>query len=256
MRKNVALTDSLEKCLAVYALAAGAAGVGLLATALPAQANIVFDNTHVFINAGSGASLVFLPLPGRVDLAFRDVLGHSSKKTSFGLFAGTVTTAGDIVACMAPVGSKLMCGGGEVDPGVLTKGDIIGAGDSFSSQLILAVNQKVCKIGTACRSVAGGSWANRNGYLGFKWSSSGKSYFGWAELTVNANVVNGETAQVFGLAYEACAGQPITAGQTSGGASCAPPPPTPTPEPGSLTLSLLALGAIGLLALRRKKLAA
>jgi hypothetical protein len=98
----------------------------------------------------------------------------------------------------------------------------------------------------------GGAWANKSGYLGFKFSSRGQNYFGWAKLHVTADHIKGETGYIPEYAYNTCPGQSITAGQTTS-APC-PTAPTPTPEPS--TLSLLALGAAGLRVLRRRRLAA
>ena len=88
-------------------------------------------------------------------------------------------------------------------------------------------------------SVSGSSfpWDGKAGYLGFKFTSHSKSYFGWAKMAFN---VGGSSAKLTEYAYDTVPGQTIDAGQTSS-----------VPEPG--TLSLLALGAVGLLALRKRR---
>ena len=51
-RKPVVLSESAERRLGTYALAAGAAGVTILALALPAEARIVYTATHVKLVQG------------------------------------------------------------------------------------------------------------------------------------------------------------------------------------------------------------
>ena len=53
------LSDSVHLQLSAYALAAGAAGVGMLALAQPAEAKIVYTKTHMVI---AGAEQYYLDL--------------------------------------------------------------------------------------------------------------------------------------------------------------------------------------------------
>ena len=74
------------------------------------------------------------------------------------------------------------------------------------------------------------------GYLGFDFAHR----FGWAKMTFSSNFF-GLSAHLTEFAYNTVPGQAIFAGQTS------------VPEPGTATLVLLALGALGLGALRGRK---
>jgi hypothetical protein len=58
-RRTVTLSQSLNRDLSVYALAAGAAGIGAVAMPQPAQAQIVYTPAHEVLEAGSSASIDF-----------------------------------------------------------------------------------------------------------------------------------------------------------------------------------------------------
>ncbi|BBO86547.1 hypothetical protein DSCO28_71130 [Desulfosarcina ovata subsp. sediminis] len=77
-----------------------------------------------------------------------------------------------------------------------------------------------------------------SGYMGIKFKISGSWHYGWIEASINAA---GDEITLYSWAYEDVAGQPIDAGDTG----------SPVPIPGSL--ALLASGAAGLAALRRRK---
>jgi hypothetical protein len=219
--EKASLPQALEKHLAVYALAAGAAGVSALALAPSAQASIITYTTPTTI--GHNTSL-FIPT---IDLSFR----NSSLR-------GPSTVSGTLFA-------RELNGGFVSSP--LAKGAPIDRGLAFKTSAALASGVFNTRLGTGA---SGKPWANKSGYLGFEFfnSNGSKSYFGWLHMDVTANAKSGITAVISDLAYDTVPGQEILAGQTS--------QPSPTPEPGSFTLSLLALGAAGLFVLRKRKLAA
>lgn len=83
---------------------------------------------------------------------------------------------------------------------------------------------------------------DRRGYLGLMFDGVGDSYYyGWADIMLSADF---KTATLYGYAYDNT-GAPIIAGDT-GGAGAAP-----VPEPA--TISLFAMGAAGLAAVRRRQ---
>jgi len=97
-----------------------------------------------------------------------------------------------------------------------------------------------------------GTYLKSSGYVGFKNPTTGE--LGWAKVDVDARASfrwwpyvpynRVDVAGTIGPIYEgSCSGQPLLTGETS----CAPP----VPEPSSITL--LALGAVGMMALRRKR---
>jgi hypothetical protein len=213
-RESEPLPERVNKRLTAYALAAGAAGVGLLALAEPARADIITVTIPISIPAHS--------------IGILKINGHSELK-----FFPTITTFGtktmDILGGFRAFPS--LEGAFMLPP--LAKGAPIGPRAKFFD-----FAEVVCSV---CQTFGGGTtrgpWGRKSGYLGFEFLSNSKTHFGWAHLKVGTNPFS---AYISEFAYDTVPGQSIEAGQTS-----------PIPEPGTLTL--LALGAAGLAVLRRRK---
>jgi len=213
---GAALPESVSKRLTAYALAAGAAGVSSLALAEPARADIIVVTTPISI-PGS------LTINGKKVLSLIPNFAAGSSR-----FQSSLLARG---ACCASYRGSFV-----VSP--LAKGALIGPGRAFTYYAELAVGIVAVSFGHK----TSGPWANKSGYLGFKFVSNSKTDFGWAHLKVNVrqSVLPIMSGSISEFAYDAVPGQTIRAGQTSA-----------IPEPG--TLSLLALGAAGLAVLRRRK---
>lgn len=86
-----------------------------------------------------------------------------------------------------------------------------------------------------------------NGFFGFRFTDAGltNQFYGWAEL--NLNKASPGTVTINRWAYNNVAGGSIKVGQTTADTSI--------PEPGTLSLTLLGLGAGGVRAWRKRKLA-
>jgi hypothetical protein len=102
-----------------------------------------------------------------------------------------------------------------------------------------------------------GPWVGaQNKYLGFSFVIHGKVHYGWARLNVSAKSIFTATA-VTGYAYETVPNTPIVTGQTKSADGAVPQASAPDvlnpPVRQALSLGLLACGASGLAAWRKKE---
>ncbi|MGA2052313.1 MAG: hypothetical protein ABSH19_03270 [Opitutales bacterium] len=80
-----------------------------------------------------------------------------------------------------------------------------------------------------------------NQYIGFEFGINGQYHYGWANITISST---GQGVTINDWAYNSIAGQSIQAGQV------------PEPSQAAIGLGLLALGAAGVSAYKRRKIAA
>jgi hypothetical protein len=199
-RQTVQLSDSLQRKLNAYALAASAAGVGMLALAQPAEARIVYTPAHEEIGPNQ---TVALDLTHDGDADF--ILWEFS-------FCNTDFCRSQLL--VRPIGEGLGAEGRyERSSGwgwayALNKGSRIGRGHPFSAKyMVAAFGSSTCNIG--------GFWCDvKNRYLGLRFKSHGKTHYGWARLSVKATSFI--TATLTGYAYETVPNKPIIAGKTHG----------------------------------------
>ena len=133
----------------------------------------------------------------------------------------------------------------------LAAGYLLPAGGSQSYRNLLSKSFDADAIGIDANAKNFTSGAD--GFFGFRFTDAGlaNQFYGWAEL--NLNTTSPGTATINRWAYESCTGQSITAGATSGGATTCGG--STVPEPDALSLTLLGLGAGGVRAWRKRKLA-
>ena len=237
-RKTAHLSDSVLHQLNLYALAASAAGVGVLALAQSAEAKIVYTKTHVVI----GTNNIY-----ELDLNHDGLADFKIDNHSF--FTDTIVatlSAFPAQANNAVVGAQPQIGF-PYYAYALKPGATVGPKQPFSGGW----------MAWSDGANRAGRWANVRGrYLGLKFRIKGKIHYGWARL--NVTVGNSRiSATLTGYAYETIPNKPIIAGSTKGpdqwdaegidtGASLTNPIPD-SPQPASL--GTLALG----LPLRRRK---
>ena len=229
-RTTSILSESLGRQLNAYALAASAAGVGVLALARSAEAKIVYTPKHLQLQGGTPYP-IDLNRDGKVDFflfegggstsAQNDVFGYLKvchqphhKSGSFGSYLCisstsatnalnqvTAATSGDAAALRA--GAKIQHNGRFGGKGVA-----------------VAMGSIAYKRSTSGGTSWAGPWMNagngvKNRYLGLKFKINGKFHFGWARLTV-ATQKRSFTATLTGYAYETIPGKSIIAGKTKG----------------------------------------
>jgi hypothetical protein len=232
------LPESILQHLNMYAIAAGAAGVGVLALAQPVEAKIVYTPAHVVIGIDEKYS-IDLNHDGISDLVIGQFCFHS-----FAVFCNLYGTLRE--------GNGIEGGQHNDLAAALKAGANIGNTRQFSPYdtvfMAHSVNGKF----------QWGHWHYAEArYLGVEFRISGKKHFGWARLKNSS----GQGATLTGYAYETIAGKSIIARQTkeaadptndnlSSGASLTSPIPDKS-QPASL--GMLALGAQGVPLWRRKE---
>lgn len=252
-RTPAKLSDSINRSLNLYTLAATAAGVGMVALAQPAHAKIVYTPAHLKLGPFAEITLD-LNHDGKGDFVFSGSAGHKGSQTlnqflgvlrySPGMGNGIIGTTGRIPQASA-----------------LHAGARIGTGKVFNSFGSMA--QESIYFGKhSSSSHWKGQWANggkgvENRYLGLKFNVNGKMHFGWARLTVKTTK-GGFTTTLTGYAYETIPNKSIIAGKTKGaddkvGAEQVSSSSLAVPTPAPRTLGMLALGTQGIPLWRRKE---
>lgn len=233
-RTQINLSQPLQQRLNAYALAATAAGVGMLALTPPAQAEIVYTKAHVVI--GRYAVLSY-------DI---DLNGDGTGDVTINL-ASRVGDSHNFLRASRALGIDL--GGVRC---ALKAGSRIGPKKHFSATagLLTVTGGSNSTYGFASDTRNG--WKN-GAYLGIKFLINGEVHFGWARMTVKTQM-SGITILVSGYAYETIPNKPIIAGKTHGADDAEQPAPASLTIPAErpATLGLLALGAPGL-SLRKRK---
>ncbi len=244
------LSDSINGLLNRYALAAGAAGVGMLALAPPVEAKIVYTPAHekfpVTLDLNhDGIGDFVLALGGRVETGFRSQYAW--------VYAPRSNNKDEIVATAKR---------GYAPAVALRAGERIGPGRLFGGADILVAH--ATNYGRHSSSTLWeDQWANggkglKDRYLGLKFMISGQVHFGWARVTVTTSGKT-FTATLTGYAYETVPNKCIIAGKTKGPDEIdntigQTNPAALTPPPRAVaTLGLLAMGSPGLSIWRREE---
>ncbi len=211
------LSASLVHQLNMYALAASAAGVAVLALATPAEAKIVYTRAHKRLAPNSHFSLD-LNHDGIVDFKFyRGSFIYRSSGGGPSIFIDDVGVNGAIsgngAAGYSPCSS---C----ASASALPAGTSVAQGRRFGFTHM--AGRAILPSSIDCF----GPWAFvKNRYLGFQFSIQGSMHYGWARLNVGCTL-RGVNALLTGYAYETIANKPIITGRTKGTDSIAMEPAT------------------------------
>jgi hypothetical protein len=196
-RIRIGLSESVDHKLNMYALAAGAAGVGMLSLTPRAEAKVVYVATRVDISRYTGIVKLDLNNDGVVDFAF-----------------DPTSTSGYAPLKVVPASQANEVWGSGKDASALGRGVLIGPKGKFQQgPLLMAGEAGGCS--STCTSHSFGPWVDvTRGYLGLKFSIQGEIHYGWARLDVTASYV--PFAAITGYAYETIPNKPIITGRTKG----------------------------------------
>lgn len=217
-RTPSSLSDSLNQQLNLYALAAGAAGVGILALAQPAEAKIVY--THAWQRLPvNGEFFLDLNHDGINDFKFRiAVFDHTC-----GLAPQDCSSQASASWVVYPQAARNQVVGSGNYAAALRWGTRIGSKGPFlpASEVWMG---RLMSTGGGPRFY--GPWAASGGvsrrFLGLKFVINGKTHYGWARFNVKFSVDLAHrvkpnvVAVLSGYAYETVANKPIRAGHTHG----------------------------------------
>ncbi len=228
-------SKEFERQLRLYASAAAAAGVGLIALSSDARAEVIYTPAQYEIPIG--VKLIDINGDGIPDFAFTHTIGglSNSRLTSLHIDAlggNDVKVAGSYAAA-------------------LTKGEVIGGSGNFAVRNFMAGSH--IEFGSAPYGHQSfGPWSNvRNRYLGIMFNLNGEKHYGWIRLDV-IDKKSPLRALVTGYAYETIPNKSIQAGQTSGDDS-REHSQSIAPAKFGASLGMLAAGADFLLAWRRNE---
>lgn len=242
-RTAAKLPPSTHQRLSSYALAASAAGVGMLALTPPSEAEIVYAPPDRIVVISKGHSY-------NLDLNHDGITDFTLQVRTF---SGT-STFSSVLSARPAAGNGAR--GFETAQGApwasaLRAGAVIGRYQYFPGKLMAEI------VDTAGGSViSAGGWLNvKNRYLGLSFQINGKTHYGWARISVE--MVQGTlTAVLTGYAYETIANKSIIAGRTNDTEKNTAAGGTALngTAPDGATLGALAAGAPGLSTWRRGQL--
>jgi len=226
--KAAPLSSSLRHHLDMYALAASAAGVSLLALTPPAEARIVYTPTHKTITKNNGRYYLDVNHDKLTDYAF----WVSSLNGPLLQVRGSIycfhTAPNSVMGTFTQSFHALAF--------ALNKGSMISNQSGLSGYATMVFQQSGQWFG---------HWVNaKNRYLGLRFLDKHCSlHYGWARLSVKTTTTS-VSATLTGYAYETIANKGIIAGKTKG-------PDVITVEPA--TLGHLARGASAIPAWRQRE---
>ncbi len=209
------LSASISRQLNMYAIAAGAAGVSLLAMAQGAEARIIYTKTHHVIGA-NGVYNLDLNHDGTVDFLIQQI-GYCNSTTCLGFQRWLLAKEALGNAVQGSVGKSNRHYAAALNLGarIGPHQRFISGGNNGQSMIFVWEDQDLQIPYTY------GKWIDLNNrYLGLKFKIGKEIHFGWARLSVH-NQAGKISAVLTGYAYETVARKPIIAGQTEAVATAA-----------------------------------
>jgi hypothetical protein len=208
------LGKEIEKRLSVYAGAASAAGVSLLALATAAQGKVVYTPANIGI--GRGWLQLDVNNDGTADFSFS--ISNTYRGSSQSIFRGR--GAGQSNAIWGQ-GNFSWVGGGQskyVFASALEPRRTVGPSKlNFENggPWVMAAEREWEHDGSNFGTLTYGQWLyTKDRYLGLKFLIDGQTHYGWARLSVPGGLAQGAT--ITGYAYETIPNKPIITGKTKG----------------------------------------
>jgi hypothetical protein len=214
-RKTFKISDSLNRQLNTYALAASAAGVSVLALTGASEAKVVYTETHQVTRAGVPL-YIDLNHDGIKDFVLRTTIYAGSSGFDVGLDASGLRKN-------AVAGRRFSNSGYFFSAAsALPAGTQIGPERKFPVRFPVMAVELFNGVGSQYSDE--GPWAGkdngvRNRYLGLKFVIHGKVHYGWARVSVTLGhhrQFDDVSATLTGYAYETVPNKPIITGQTKG----------------------------------------
>jgi hypothetical protein len=194
-RKPSNLSESLQRHLNAYALAASAAGVAALALAQPAEAKIVYTPAHAKFGRNTEV-LLDLNHDGITDFHLINNFSNFGYRNSYRFFVSASNQPNSIQ--------------GKEDASALPAGARIGPKQRFAHN---ATSMAHFYTSSGQIITSSGPWKNvKSRYLGLKFFINSKTHYGWARLsvTVHRDGIYGISAILTGYAYETVSNKPLT----------------------------------------------
>jgi hypothetical protein len=250
-RKFPKLSEPINQRLNMYALAAGAAGVGILASAHPAEAKIVYTPSHIRINVNGALVNLDLNHDGISDFQFyAGYQGPGVPGRGFSPQEGNhgsnleVTPAQPSNRVWAVESKNVLCAA------ALPRGTRVGSHGPFQpghSSLPMAFAN-----GNSTGGAAFCPWLKvQQAFVGLKFVIQGKVHFGWARIKRVSGLV-GFPAVITGYAYETVPNKPIVTGKRYGANDAELTIAASGSAPKPASLGLLAMGSPTVSIWRRK----
>lgn len=221
-----------------YALAATAAGVGILALAVPAEAKVVYTPTDVVIQ---GSVPLDLDHNGVIDFYLWHAMSNNGSTV-----ASFLAIYPNPAGCGA-IGTAI---GAFKDAVAMTRGGHIQNGRRFNGNIgDMAVHGK--KPGSISSTYWKGEWGNEGKglkfrFLGLKFKIGKETHFGWARVSVLTTPLGFPfKVKLNGYAYETTPNMGIIAGDTGSGSKAKISDTSLNNSQRAATLGVLASGAAG-----------
>ena len=206
-RSTLQLSPSLLRRVNSYALAASAAGIGVLGLTQSAEAKIVYTPANIKIIPNHGLISFDLNHDGIPDFG----LSNRTNASSFGNKYGTLKVQEAQSANEMWDAISHTMNGEQLCAAALPKGKLIGPKGAFQVEPKYGVI-----MAEKYFSIAFGPWLKvKQAFLGLKFVVKGKTHYGWARLKVDIGTTT-FTATLTGYAYETIVNKPIIAGKIKG----------------------------------------